>query len=88
VAQDGKTDMIKRLKRIEGQARGVQKMVEEDRNCEEILHQLMAINEAVRSVSLMLVQDYAAECLQSTGKGAKSRETIATMLDVIARVPR
>lgn len=83
-----KTDLVKRLKRIEGQARGVQKMVEEDRGCAEILHQLTAINEAVRSVSLLLAEQYAVECLQTSGKRGKSREAVAAMIDVIARVPR
>lgn len=83
-----KAEMIRRLKRIEGQARGVQKMVEDDRACADILHQLSAINEAVRSVSLMLAEEYAVECLQTTGKKKKSRRAIASMLDVIARVPR
>jgi len=88
MAQDYKAEMIKRLKRIEGQARGVQKMVEEDRECTEILHQLNAINEAVRSVSRMLVEEYAVECLQMTTKKGKSRAAIASMLEVISRVPR
>lgn len=87
---DCKEDMIKRLKRIEGQTRGVQKMVKEERGCAEILHQLTAINEAVRSVSLMLAEQYAVECMQTPGKGRKapSREAIANMIDAIARVPR
>lgn len=88
MAQDYKTEMIKRLKRIEGQARGVQKMVEQDRDCTEILHQLNAINEAVRSVSRMLVEEYAIECIQTTSKKGKSRAAIASMLEVISRVPR
>ncbi len=88
MAEQTKAEMIKRLKRIEGQTRGVQKMVEEDRGCAEILHQLTAINEAVRSVSVMLAEEYAVECLQGSGKSAKSREAIAAMIDAIARVPR
>lgn len=88
MAQTFKTEMIKRLKRIEGQTRGVQKMVEEDRGCADILHQLTAINEAVRSVSLLLAEQYAVECLQMKRKRGKSRETIATMIDVLSRVPR
>ena len=88
MAQDGKAEMIRRLKRIEGQARGVQKMVEEDRNCADILHQLTAINEAVRSVSRLLAEQYAVECLQTTSKRGKTRAAIATMLDVIAQIPR
>jgi CsoR family transcriptional regulator, copper-sensing transcriptional repressor len=88
MAQELKAEMIKRLKRIEGQTRGVQKMVEEDRGCAEILHQLTAINEAVRSVSLMLAEEYAVECMQSPSKKGKSREAVAAMIDAIARVPR
>ncbi len=88
MAQDYKAEMIKRLKRIEGQARGVQKMVEQDRDCTEILLQLNAINEAVRRVSRMLVEEYAIECLQTTSKKGKSRAAIASMLEVISRVPR
>ncbi len=87
MAQDPKEEMIKRLRRIEGQTRGVQKMVEEGRECAEILHQLAAINEAVRSVSLMLAEQYAVECLNTTSKH-KSREAIAAMIDAIAKVPR
>jgi DNA-binding FrmR family transcriptional regulator len=88
MAQEFKADMIRRLKRIEGQTRGVQKMLDEERGCSEILHQLTAINEAVRSVSLLLAEQYAVECLQSPGKRGKSREAIAAVLDAIARVPR
>ncbi|MBI4787587.1 MAG: metal-sensitive transcriptional regulator [Chloroflexi bacterium] len=88
MAQELKAEMIKRLKRIEGQTRGVQKMVEEDRGCADILAQLTAINEAVRSVSLMLAEEYAVECMQSSSKRGKSREAVAAMIDAIARVPR
>lgn len=87
MAEEFKADLVNRLKRIEGQTRGVQKMVEEGRGCAEILHQLTAINEAVRSVSLILAEQYAVECLQSPKRG-KSREAIAAMIDAIARVPR
>lgn len=88
MAQDMKAEMIRRLKRIEGQTRGVQKMVEEERGCTEILHQLSAINEAVRSVSRMLAEEYAMECIQTSSKRGKSREAVTAMLDAIARVPR
>jgi len=88
MVQQMKEEMIKRLKRIEGQTRGVQKMVQEERGCEDILHQLTAINEAVRSVSRMLAEEYAVECLQTTSTKAKSRAAIASMLDVLSRVPR
>ena len=87
MGQDPKSDLVKRLRRIEGQTRGVQKMVEEERGCAEILHQLTAINEAVRSVSVILAEQYAVECLQTSDR-KKSREAIAAMIDAITRVPR
>jgi DNA-binding FrmR family transcriptional regulator len=89
--QDTKTaqaEILVRLKRIEGQARGVQKMVEEERECADILRQLNAINEAIRSTSRLLAEQYAAECLQLSAKRGKSRAALANVLDVIARVPR
>ena len=88
MAQDVKAEVIQRLKRIEGQTRGVQKMVETNRDCVDILYQLNAINKAVRSASRLLAEQYAVQCLQTTPKRGKSRAVIATMLDVIARVPR
>lgn len=88
MAQEMKSELIKRLKRIEGQTRGVQKMVEEERDCAEILHQLGAINEAIRSVSLVLCENYAIECMDVKSTRGKSREAIAAMINAIARVPR
>ncbi len=88
MAQDAKGELIRRLKRIEGQTRGVQKMVEEERGCADILHQLSAINEAVRSVSRMLAEEYAMECMQTSSKRGKSRAAVSAMLDAISRVPR
>jgi DNA-binding FrmR family transcriptional regulator len=83
-----KVVLVKRLKRIEGQARGVQKMVEENRDCEEILHQLNAISEAVRSVSVIVCEKYALECMGAPSRRAKSRQAIAAMINAIARAPR
>lgn len=84
---NAKAQILQRLKRIEGQTRGVQKMVQEDRECAEILYQLNAINEAVRSVSRLLVEQYAVQCLQQTDK-RKSRAAISEMLDLLTRAPR
>ncbi|MBI3912638.1 MAG: metal-sensitive transcriptional regulator [Chloroflexi bacterium] len=89
MAEDFKTEMNQRLKRIEGQARGIQKMVDEGRDCGDIMHQLNAINEAVRSASRLMAEQFAMECLQTTGKRGKARDALAAeMVDVISRVPR
>jgi len=58
-----KEGLNNRLKRIEGQVRGVQAMVTEERDCRELLQQLSAIRSALQGVTLALVEDYASDCL-------------------------
>ncbi|MGB8647606.1 MAG: metal-sensitive transcriptional regulator [Anaerolineae bacterium] len=90
--EDPRQDLIRRLKRIEGQVRGIQRMVEQDRACGDILAQLSAVNEAVRRVSVLLAEQYAFECLghseESDEEAAKSRETISTLIDTLMKGPR
>lgn len=58
-----KEDLQKRLKRVEGQIRGVQKMIDEDRDCHEIIQQLAAVRSAVQGATLVFMKDYASDCL-------------------------
>jgi CsoR family transcriptional regulator, copper-sensing transcriptional repressor len=58
-----KTHLIQRLKRIEGQIRGIQVMLDKERDCREIMQQLTAVHSAVQSASRIFFQDYAAACL-------------------------
>ncbi len=58
-----KEKLIMRLKRIEGQVRGVQSMLADERDCQEIMQQLGAIHSAVQSTSRVFLQDYASYCL-------------------------
>jgi len=58
-----KDELQKRLRRIEGQVRGVQKMLDEERDCHEIIQQLAAIRSAVQGASLMFMKQYASDCL-------------------------
>ena len=60
---ESKENMIARLRRVEGQVRGVQKMFLEERDCREILQQLAAIHAAVQGVSRTFLQEYASVCL-------------------------
>lgn len=62
-------DLMVRLKRIEGQVRGVQKMVEEQRDCADILQQMTAIRSAMHQASLLLARAYAARCLLEPARG-------------------
>ena len=58
-----KEKLIQRLKRVEGQIRGVQVMLAEERDCREIMQQLAAAHSAVQSASRVFFHDYAAACL-------------------------
>jgi DNA-binding FrmR family transcriptional regulator len=58
-----KVDLTARLRRIEGQVRGVEKMVQEDRDCAAILQQMSAVRSAMHQASLVLARSYAQRCL-------------------------
>ena len=59
-----KGDVQKRLKRIEGQVRGLQRMVEEDSYCIDVLTQVSAVTKALRAVALELLSDHLSHCVQ------------------------
>jgi CsoR family transcriptional regulator, copper-sensing transcriptional repressor len=62
VDPDAKARNVKRLRRIEGQVRGLQKMVEEDRYCADILTQISSVHEALRSVGRELMRNHLRHC--------------------------
>lgn len=80
-----KADLLKRLRRIEGQVRGVAKMVEEDRACADVVQQLAAIRAAVHQASLLMVRDYASECLRPTGDGKTAEDRLNDLLNVLSK---
>jgi len=61
--QEAKEKLIQRLRRIEGQVHGIQGMLEEERDCREVLQQLASVRAAVQGVSRVFLQEYATECL-------------------------
>ena len=72
-------DLTDRLKRIEGQVRGVQRMVEEGRDCRAILNQLTAVRAAAYQVSLLLVRDYATQCLRDSDEDGTIDDLVKTL---------
>ena len=87
---DKKADYLKRLRRIEGQARGLQRMVEEDQYCIDILTQVSAMTKALQSVSLGLLDDHLSHCVVDAARagGAESDAKIREASDAIARLVR
>lgn len=66
---------LKRLRRIEGQVRGLQRMVEEDRYCADILTQISSVHEALRSVGRELVRNHLKHCAATAIRGEDARKT-------------
>ena len=64
-----KADLTARLRRIEGQVRGVQRMVEEERDCPDIIQQMTAIRSAMHQASLVVARAYAVRCLHEPSRG-------------------
>jgi CsoR family transcriptional regulator, copper-sensing transcriptional repressor len=77
VDPDAKASNLARLKRIEGQVRGIHRMVDEDRYCADILTQVSAVQEALRSVSRELMRNHLRHCVTSaTRKGGDDADKV------------
>ena len=89
--KDIKTSCLKRLKRIEGQVRGLAKMVEEDRYCIDVVTQILAVRAALRRVEEEVLRDHVAHCVEhaiASGDKADQRQKIAELMAVLERVER
>lgn len=80
-----KSKLINRLKRIEGQVRGIQKMIEDDRYCVDVLVQISAINAAMKKVSLNLLEDHAKHCVTDAIQSGEGDPAIEELLGVFER---
>ena len=86
----GKDDYLKRLKRIEGQARGLQRMVEEEKYCIDILTQVSAMTKALQSVALGLLEEHLSHCVVEAARtgGREAAEKVKEATEAIARLVR
>ena len=85
-----KDDYLKRLRRIEGQARGLQRMVEEEQYCIDILTQVSAMTKALQSVALGLLDEHMSHCVLDAAKagGHEAEQKLKEASDAIARLVR
>ena len=84
---DDKGAVQKRLLRIEGQVRGLQRMVEDDRYCVDVLVQISAATRALQSVALQLLDDHLAHCVADAVKGG-GEDATAKLQEASAAVAR
>ncbi|HEX8770330.1 MAG TPA: metal-sensitive transcriptional regulator [Acidimicrobiales bacterium] len=85
-----KEDYLKRLRRIEGQVRGLQRMVEEDKYCIDILTQVSAATKALQSVAIGLLEEHMSHCVveAASAGGQEADLKVKEAADAIARLVR
>ncbi|HYO38140.1 MAG TPA: metal-sensitive transcriptional regulator, partial [Nocardioidaceae bacterium] len=85
-----KDDYLKRLRRIEGQARGLQRMVEDEKYCIDILTQVSAMTKALQSVALGLLEEHMGHCVVQAAQagGPEADEKVREAAEAIARLVR
>ena len=91
MAASGKASTVQRLSRIEGQVRGLARMVEDERYCIDIVTQIGAVRAALRRVEEELLRGHVAHCVEhaiSSGDKADQRRKVAELMEVMGRAGR
>jgi CsoR family transcriptional regulator, copper-sensing transcriptional repressor len=86
-----KDDYLKRLRRIEGQVRGIQRMIDEDTYCIDVLTQLSAVTKAIQSVGIGLLDEHINHCVMEAARNGDddaAREKVAEATRAIERLVR
>jgi DNA-binding FrmR family transcriptional regulator len=79
-----KKDVLGRIKKIEGQVRGISRMVDEDRYCMDILQQTSAVHEALRGIEKIIMKGYLETCVtDAIRQNKKSNKIYSELMDVI-----
>ncbi|HZK43773.1 MAG TPA: metal-sensitive transcriptional regulator [Syntrophomonadaceae bacterium] len=81
-----KRNVILRLRRIEGQVRGVQRMIEEDFDCNEVLIQVAAIKSAVSQVGLIVFENHAHECIEKAINEDNEKDVFTEIVNMMSKL--
>jgi CsoR family transcriptional regulator, copper-sensing transcriptional repressor len=81
INERARADVLMRLRRIEGQVRGIQRMVEENRDCRDVVVQLAAVKAAVASLNTLVAESYAQDCL--CGNEQVDAAEVSRLLDLL-----
>jgi DNA-binding FrmR family transcriptional regulator len=77
--------LVRRLRRIEGQVRGIERMIERDEYCIDILQQTAALRAAVDSVALLVLEDHVQGCIRTVAEQGDADRYVEEVLDVVRR---
>ncbi|EYE89640.1 copper-sensing transcriptional repressor CsoR [Fervidicella metallireducens AeB] len=80
-----KEDIIKRLRRIEGQVKGIERMIEKDQCCNDILIQIAAVKAAISKVGGLVLENYSRSCIKKAIENDESEENIENMIETIIK---
>ena len=83
---ENKKDLLDRLRRIEGQTRGLQRMVEEDQYCIDILTQVNSVSAALRAVGMGLLDDHVRHCVRESIERGSGDEKVEELMAAVARL--
>lgn len=82
---ESKQEIIKRLKRIEGQVKGIQKMIEEDKYCVDILTQIAAVRAAINKVGGIVLEKHSRACMQSALAADNKEQVLKELIDSVQK---
>ena len=83
--QDTKKNLLSRLRRIEGQVKGLQRMLEDDKYCVDILIQIAAVRAAINKVGALIVENHMLTCLEKAAEEGRSEEMIEEFTTVLSK---
>ncbi len=82
---DHKEELVRRLNRIEGQVRGIRRMIEDDRYCLDVVQQINAMNAAAQEVALIVLEDHLRKCVAEAVEGDGREAAIREMMHVLRK---
>ncbi|WP_026884568.1 metal-sensitive transcriptional regulator [Clostridium akagii] len=84
-SSENKKDILRRLNKIEGQIKGIQKMVESEKQCGEVLIQISAVRAATTKVGMLLLEKYSKDCILNSTSAEDKEKAIENLLDTVKK---
>lgn len=85
IKDEYKMNILKRLKRIEGQVKGIQKMIDEDKACVDVLTQIAAVRAAVSKVGGMVLEQHSKSCIQNALSVENREQALNDLIDTVQK---
>lgn len=83
IKKDSKEDILKRLRRIEGQVKGIHKMIEEDKNCTDILTQVAAVRAAINKAGSLILEKHSLKCMENAASSEDRQQAMNELAKTI-----